>query len=435
MNNIYSAVCVRVDSDESKGSGFIIKNSHSYYVVTAFHCIGNEKTTEINKNNIKIWTNEGKDIIDFDILSYYYFPDNSQGENIDLALVKIDIKNFSKKNMVENLIVSNTLIKDKDHILAGFPSCRRSLDINFHIEHNLTFSNLQTDDITMITATPTNFAYAGDVTLDKRTNAYSGSGLFLTLENKTFVSGVFFEYDKSNSVLKSVNSKQILRLFTENNLDLPLNTDSDFYNDVMNIIKDLTDDLIVVDPSLQIDCGKFKSKFDDNYFDFEELYNEYVLNQDIISKDKYLNKVIEFSLIVYIFTKEMCFDVYTLSIIISENYNKLFNSKKRYIQQIRADLNKYIYNPKFKVQDKDCIFVYDISNKDDSPFFCSKCTFSNVELNDDILNNCISGGNYSGTLLEPVIRPKKITISCGDCLDLTRLQRIENFLKGNNLCK
>jgi hypothetical protein len=61
MKSLIKRICVRTsieDSDARKvnqGSGVLINNANTFFVITAYHCINGEKDEYLGLEKIKIW--------------------------------------------------------------------------------------------------------------------------------------------------------------------------------------------------------------------------------------------------------------------------------------------------------------------------------------------------------------------------------------------
>lgn len=454
MYDKYNNICVRVDSlkkigDSIKniGSGFLIKNpKNDYYIITAFHCIGNEKKMELF-DNIQVWSNQAKDKIEFIFRKekIKFFPNSIDGtENIDLAIIPIDREimiNGKNENIEDindygaNILIIDRSLKQKSNLkLVGFPEHRRYSRIDLQIE-DLDIKNYRMND-EVGEFTKTNFNNVGGQTLDDKLDGFSGSGIFYESDSFLILEGIFVRYKDEKDLGGAISSTKLIELFNLHGIELPYNEDGYFLKKMNDTLNNMLQQLKAKDPTSEIE--KIENEIKTNFKKIIFMINSLTKEDGFIKPDEYIEVVLEHLCLLQHFENEFEIKEDRISIEINGSFlSKVFKSKyKDDYPLIKVEFNKFINEKKFKIENLDHIYIEGVNNLDSSPFQCDDCPYHNnipegirdkVEkgiLSEDILVDFMNSDN-SSELLEGR-KVKDIRIKCAECISIGKLDRLED---------
>lgn len=447
MDDKYNDICVRVDSGERIGSGFLIKSPNNYYIITAFHCIGNKESMELF-DNIQVWSNQAKEKIEFIFRKeeIKFFPNSTDdAENIDLAIIPIDmdVKIEGSDEKIEDingygesyLVIDNNLKKKDSLKLVGFPEYTRGkYDIDLEME-DLEIKNYRKNR-EVGKFSETNFSYSGSQSLDDKLNGFSGSGIFYESDNLLILEGIFVKYKEENDLGGSISSTKLIELFEFSKLELPYNEDSYLLEKMTKTLEITLQQLKGKDPTSQIEEIEIKIK--ENFKKISLVIKCLTEEGGFINREEYIEIVLEHLCLLQYFDNEFKIKEDRISIEINESFlSKIFKSRyKDDFPLIKVELNKFINEKKFKVEELEHIYIRGIENLDGSPFQCDRCPYytdipksirDKIEqgmYSKDILIDFMNSDNSSDLLIG--MKQKKVRIKCAECISIGKLDRLKN---------
>lgn len=447
MNERYHNICVRVDSDKTLGSGFLIKSPENYYIITAFHCVGNKENMKLF-DNIYVWSNKDKEKVSFIFRKdkIKFFPNSTDDKvNIDLAIIPIDKKvkvNGREENIEDinnyggnSLIIEQNLNSRTSLKLVGFPEYMRDKDnIDLELEA-LEVKNYRTNS-EVGKFSETDFKHSGGQTLDEKLDGFSGAGIFGEVGNLFILKGIFVKYKDDKDLGGAISSTKLLELFKYSQLELPYNEDGYLLEMMNNTLKAILQQLEKKDPTSEIE--EIEKEIKGSLKKISLMIKSLTEEERFINRDEYVKIVLEHLCLLQYFENQFKIKEDRISIEINDSFlSKVFKSRyKDDLTLIKVELNKFINEKKFKIEDLEHIYVEGIYNLDSSPFQCEKCPYySNVPeairdkvekgmLPEDILDDFMNSDN-SSDLLEGR-KPKNIRIKCAECISIGKLDRLDD---------
>lgn len=431
MGSNYENICVRVDSERSKGSGVIIRTETKYYVITAFHCIGNLKKMELDKN-IYIWGNKEKKKVELEFIrdGIKYTSHKCK----DLAVIELTgkvIVEGNRKNIEE--IFTNKMIlvdtnenEDVEALLIGFPSSKR-LPENISLERDeIKLKNYRFDNEIGV-FNRTNSQLEGYHLIGDKLRAYSGAGIFLGTKNAILLVGVFVEYDSDYSLGKAISPLELLEFFNYFNLEKPITTNSFIRKKIENEL----DNILEEEKENRSLCLEFKKKILLEINKIEKIINELSKSEFNYPLDEYIKFFIEKLFLLSYFEKKYELDEDLLSIKINNIFAKIFKGQSKKYSEIKAEFFHFISDSEIKINKGDNIYIPDIHEVDGGDFNCGKnCRYvknmrdsvSNFLLKTKILPNFFEKDKKEEEFdfMSKQKNEKKIVIKCGGCISIDK---------------
>lgn len=446
MKNEYNYICLRVDSTDDKknsGSGILLHSENNYYVVTAFHCIGDKETQSLYKD-IEVWTNINEEKIRFSFVesNIKYF---AKDRDVDLAIIvlnqEVEVDGF-KKNINEledfkNKLIIATNINDSQELkLIGFPEKKRDSG-----KISLEMDSISTRDYSFTEGTirikNIDYNYDGDLTLDDAIGGYSGSGMFAEINDSILLTGIFTEYKSEKGYGDQINVKTLIELLKNFNLKIPLTMNGEFSYNLEKKIEELSKDLTENYKEL---LGLNKS--------FQDLISFFKNEKNINQLERYLIKegrkeIIEDELertLIFLSILKMLnlnFEVNNHYIKSDEKNNIIFKSKNdKYYRAIISELYEYlnsIENRELKC--KEIVYIADIVGIEGSHFNCCKCDDMRPMEGTNKLYNFFRKRKKlipekSENFLTLEIQNKNTVFKCGECFIRGSYNKGLNKMKG-----
>lgn len=441
MSDKYNSICVRVVSDKELGSGFLIKSLNHYYVITAFHCIGDKYKMELY-DDIQVWCNQGSEKVTFyfDRNDIKFFPHIDETKNIDLAIIQLSGKVMlcGKEKKIESiddynnnsLVIDTNLNKEIDIKLVGFPKSNKR-------EGHLTLERATEEikkycfDKEIGSFYKSDYNFKGDQTFGEYLKGYSGSGMFLEIENTILLVGIFIKYKSGENLGTAISPIKLIELFKLKGLELPITTDSYIQIKLEEIVNTIIEEELVENPSLKLKCNKFKEKIYNNKEKIEKIAKG--LSKKNYNKpiEKYIKSIIEKLFLLEHFGIEYNLDGKKLSINLNEISLKIFQCEETRYKIIKSIFTRFRIEEWEKISEKERIYIKGISNKDNSDFKCGSCPYESEKkslvslIKNKILPNISRNSSEKGFDIIEGDNKKQLEIRCGDCLDLDKRDELK----------
>lgn len=440
----YDTICVKINSKENTGSGFLIKSPNNYYAITSFHCIGDEKKMELN-SDIKIQGNKENEVIEFyfEQSNIKFFPHVDEELNIDLAIIPLleKVKIIGEVNREENiekyvskkLVIDTSINSETNPNLIGFPINKRD-EKNPSLEREYIKIEGYKFNKDIGTFTKSNIYHDGGQSFDERLDGFSGSGIFLETESLILLQGIFNTHNKRKSLGNAISPMKLRELFKISDLEVPPTLDSFFQLKLEEILTNLIEEERKEDPSLFSMFEEFKEKIILERYNIEKIIKGLSIESFHNQKEKYLELFIEKLYLLEYFKKTYSLNKNTLSIDLEKMSAKLFKSNYDKYPKIKAEFIRYIYDSRIKINQGDNIYVKDIADYDEGDFNCENCCylmekdeqFIEKDINTKILNNYVSTSKESNSfnIIEGKNR-KELIIRCADCISTGKKKKLE----------
>lgn len=434
MEDKYENICIRVDSDPKIGSGFILKSESNYYVITAFHCIGNNEN-KLLCEDIKLWGDYEENRIDFlfDKEKIYFFDDE-----VDLAIIQLTGKIIIDKSITEirdisELKISPIIIninkgKELNSFLVGYPEDKR-LPENITLERSKIKIIDYKFDNKLGVFNKTDCFYEGGETLDEKLTGYSGSGVFYEDKDYLFLNGVFTSYKENESLGKVISPIKLIELFKYCNLENPITTDSFIKIKLKEKVDKLIKKQIRSDCTLHNLCEEFKKKIDIEIDEIEKTIISLSKNKYNNPTEKYIELFVEKLYLLTYFSKQYKLDSNISAIKINGLLAKIFISKYEDFDEMKSEFIRFINDPDIKINKMDNIYIKDIHNIDGGDFECDSCRYKSRPLYSRILPvfNKTKEKNQKFNIMGKDTNEKKIIVRCADCISIHKKEKLNEI--------
>ncbi|MBE7645183.1 trypsin-like serine protease [Tenacibaculum finnmarkense genomovar ulcerans] len=205
ITDILEKSCVRITIKKegeniNQGSGVIIVNDNNYYVLTAFHCLGDSLP---NINDIYIETQEDykSEFKKINIVSI-----KSSDDIKDWVLIKIDF--HDEENLLQKINLGKGFINKEQVVFYGYQGILNTQFRFFNGEINLVTTNKQEFVIKL-----KNDSFSqGDLDGNEVAQGLSGSGVFIEKNEKLFLIGILNSVNTERALHDDINCCSVVNL-------------------------------------------------------------------------------------------------------------------------------------------------------------------------------------------------------------------------------
>lgn len=418
MDEKYKGLTLRVDKDDSKvGSGAILKSKNNYYVVTAFHCIGDYENATLSEN-IEVWDNIEEDKVLFVINEIYYFTEENTTLT-DLAIIKLEntvtFKNqeheisnlFQYKN---NNLILQTKARRVDFLeMVGYPKFKRD---------NTTLS-LEMDSFELInfSSNKNKFKISDIKSYSGRTNSrldgYSGSGCFEEKGDLIILDGIFTEYDNTKKIGEGISSLKIIELFERCDLEKPTLLAGYIESKIREKLEIICEKELE-DRSLQEVIDNFRSFIETSINELDKFISDINLEDYGIDLDEYIEYTLVTLYLLEHYKIRKSIDNNTKSLIINKFSSKPFIKKETESRKkFEGKLERFKVNE--ITTEKERVYIKGFQGEE---FDCTNCKYESKK---GILSKIIpqkEGGLFWKK------KEENIKMYCGDCIKLNAKSKL-----------
>lgn len=438
MGDKYKNICVRVDSDLKIGSGFLLKSSNNYYIITSLHCISNgEKNILCEK--IKLWSDYQENRVDF-----LFEKDKAIffNEGTDLAIIELmgkfiingdntNIKDISELKINFPIINAN---KDNelDSILIGYPKSKRMTQ-NITLERSKIEIRDYKFDNQLGVFHKTDCFYEGGEVLDEKLVGYSGSGIFYESKGTIFLNGIFFKYIEKDSLGEAISPIKLIEVFSNHGLELPSTTDNFIKIKLKEASEKLIKKQLASDYSLYERCKEFEKNFDLEIDEIEKIIINLNKNKYNYPIENYIKLFVEKLYLLNYFSKKFNLDSNMSSIKIESLLAKIFISQYDDFDEMRSEFIRFINDDDIKINKMDNIYIKDIHNIDGGDFECITCRYLEKGIVSRVYNKILSTFNIGKeknerfNIMGNDRNEKKITVRCADCISVHKKKKLSEI--------
>lgn len=195
--------CVKITYDGKNGSGVLIPmGNKEVFCITAGHCINNVEQIEIEKLSIK------RELMSKMQEFTYSYIDNLIIKELDIAIIKLECKEFLSKVMIKEFILG------VDVKNVGFPEY---LEINDNQLKRNDMSGkvnkVTTDDKIIVECNIPNFTY--DNSADDLIPGMSGEGIFMVDRGTVYLGGIITDFYAKSGAFNSLLGITVSRINNE----------------------------------------------------------------------------------------------------------------------------------------------------------------------------------------------------------------------------